>query len=216
MAGDVEGNAGLAVQAQFLIVLDLSLGGIVNNEIRLEVLQLLSRGLDEHVGNKVCLPGHFHDEADSHAGILVGAAESINNKQALVAQLFLGDILNGSPSGLAHGMVIVLVLVAGPPDSVLGVLVHDDVLILGGTAGVNAGHNIDSAQLADPALFVTSQLRLGLLLEQHFVRGVVHDLSRAGNAILGQIQLCHDADTSFSISLFWAVIQVVRTPLFAV
>ena len=47
-AGDVEGNAGLAVQAQLLVVLDLGLGSVVNNEIRLKVLQLLSGGLDEH------------------------------------------------------------------------------------------------------------------------------------------------------------------------
>ena len=97
MAGDVEGNAGLAVQAQFLVVLNLSLGSVVNNEVRLKVLQFLGGGLDEHVGNKVCLPGHFHDEANGHAGILVSAAESVNNEQALVAQFLLGDILNGSP-----------------------------------------------------------------------------------------------------------------------
>ena len=191
LAGDVESNAGLAVQAQLLVVLDLSLGSVVDNEVRLEVLQFLSGGLDKHVGDKVCLPGHLHDEADSHAGVLVGAAESIDNEQALVAQLLLGDVLNGSPSGLGHGVVVVLVLVAGPPNGVLGVLVHDDVLVLGGAAGVNAGHDIDSAQLADLALLVAGQVRLGLLCEQNIIRGVMHDLGRAGNAILSQIQICH-------------------------
>ena len=191
LAGDVEGNAGLAVQAQLLVVLDLSLGSVVNNEVRLKISQLLSGGLDKHVGDKVCLPGHLHDEADSHAGVLVGAAEGIDNEQALVAQLLLGDVLNGSPSGLGHGVVVVLVLVAGPPNGVLGVLVHDDVLVLGGAAGVNAGHNIDGAQLADLALLVAGQVRLGLLCEQSIIRGVMHDLGRAGNAILSQIQICH-------------------------
>ena len=191
LAGDVEGNAGLAVQAQLLVVLNLSLGGVVNNEVRLKIGQLLSGGLDKHVGDKVCLPGHLHDEADSHAGVLVGAAESIDDEQALVAQLLLSDVLHGRPGLLGHGVVVVLVLVAGPPNGVLGVLVHDDVLVLGGTAGVNAGHNIDSAQLGDLALLIAGQFGFGLLLEQHLIRGVMHDLGRAGNAILSQIQICH-------------------------
>ena len=191
LAGDVEGNAGLAVQAQLLVVLNLSLGGVVNNEVRLKISQLLSGGLDKHVGDKVCLPGHLHDEADSHAGVLVGAAEGIDNEQALVAQLLLGDVLHGRPGLLGHGVVVVLVLVAGPPNGVLGVLVHDDVLVLGRTAGVNAGHDIDSAQLGDLALLIAGQLGFGLLLEQHLIRGVMHDLGRAGNAILSQIQICH-------------------------
>jgi len=191
LAGDVEGNAGLAVQAQLLVVLNLGLGGVVNNEVRLKISQLLSGGLDKHVGDKVCLPGHLHDETDSHAGVLVGAAEGIDDEQALVAQLLLGDVLHGRPGLLGHGVVVVLVLVAGPPNGVLGVLVHDDVLVLGGTAGVNAGHDIDSAQLGDLALLIAGQLGFGLLLEQHLIRGVMHDLGRAGNAILSQIQICH-------------------------
>ena len=191
LAGDVEGNAGLAVQAQLLVVLDLSLGSVVDNEVRLEVLQLLSGGLDEHVGDKVCLPGHLDDEADGHAGILVSAAESIDDEQALVAQLLLGDVLNSSPSGLGHGVVVVLILVGSPPNGVLGVLIDDDVLILGGTAGVNAGHDVDSTQLTDPTLLVAGQIGLGLLSEQNIVGGVMHDFGRAGNAILSQIQICH-------------------------
>ena len=90
-------TAGLGVQAQLLVVLNLGLGGVVDNEVGLKVLQLLSGGLDEHVGDKVCLPGHFHDEADGHAGVLVGAAEGIHDEQALVGQLLLGDVLHGSP-----------------------------------------------------------------------------------------------------------------------
>ena len=89
-------NSSLGVQAQLLVVLDLGLGSVVNNEIRLEVLQLLSGGTDEHIGNEVCLPGHFHDETHCHAGILVGAAESIHDVQALVGQLLLSDLLDSS------------------------------------------------------------------------------------------------------------------------
>ena len=93
-------------------------------------------------------------------------------------------------------MVVVLVLVGSPPHGVLGVLVHNDELVLGRTAGVDAGHNVHSTQLADLALFVAFQTGLGLFLEQLLVGGVVHDLSRAGNAILGKIQLCHIRYTS--------------------
>ena len=98
-------------------------------------------------------------------------------------------------------MVVVLVLVAGPPHGVLGVLVHDDELILGGAAGVDAGHDVDSAQLADLALLVAFQFGLGLLVEQLLVRGVVHDLGRAGDTILAQIQLCHDTYTSSFVQI---------------
>ena len=191
LAGDVEQHSSLGVQAQLLVVLDLSLGSVVNNEIRLEVLQLLSGGTDEHIGNEVCLPGHFHDETHCHAGILVGAAESIHDVQALVGQLLLSDLLDSLPSLLGSGVVVVLVLIAGPPHGVLGVLVHHDELVLGRTAGVDAGHHVHSTQLADLTLLVTFQLGIGLLGEQLLVGGVVHDFSRAGDAILGKIQLCH-------------------------
>ena len=115
LAGDVEHNSSLRVQAQLLVVLDLGLGCVVNNEIRLEVCQLLSGGLDEHVGHEVCLPGHFHDETNGHAGVLVGTAEGIDHVQALVGQLLLCDLLDGIPGFLRSGVVVVLVCVAGPP-----------------------------------------------------------------------------------------------------
>ena len=188
---DVEDDRGLGVEAQFLIVFHLGLGSVVNHEVRLEVFQFLGGGLDEHVGDEVCLPGHFHDETDGHAGVLVGTAESIHHEEALVGQLVHSQLLAGIPGFLGSGLVVVLILVRGPPDGVLGVLVHDDELILGGTAGVNAGHHVDGAQLADLALFVAFQAGLGLFREELVVRGVVHDFSRAGDAILGQIQLCH-------------------------
>ena len=94
-------------------------------------------------------------------------------------------------------MVVVLVLVRSPPNGVLGVFVHDDVLILGGTTSVNTSHNVDSTQLADLTLFVAYQFGLGLFLEQQLVGRIVHDLSRAGDAILGKIQICHVTNTSF-------------------
>ena len=201
LAGDVEHNSSLRVQTQLLVVLDLGLGCVVNNEIRLKVSQLLSGGLDEHVGHEVCLPGHFHDETNGHAGVLVGTAEGIDHVQALVGQLLLCDLLDGIPGFLRSGVVVVLVCVAGPPHGVLGVLVHDDELILGGTAGVDAGHDIDSAQFADLALLEAFQTGLGLLFKQLLVRGIVHDLRRAGDTILAQIYLCHDTYTSSFVQI---------------
>ncbi len=81
-------------------------------------------------------------------------------------------------------MVVVLILIGSPPDGVLGVLVHDDELILGRTAGIDAGENVDSAQIADIALLIACQFRLCLLFEQLLVGGVVDDFRGSGNAIL--------------------------------
>ena len=134
---------------------------------------------------------------NGHAGILVGAAERVDDEQALVAQLLDSQILNGLPGLLGHGVVVVLIGLGGPPHGVLGVIVDDDILVFGGAAGVDAGHNVDGAELADLALFKAFQTGLGLFREQHFVGRVVDDFRGAGNAILTQIQFCHRILTSF-------------------
>ena len=190
-AGNVEGNAGLAVQAQFLIVLDLGLGSVVDDEVRLEVGELFLGRADEHVGDEVRLPCDLDDEADGHAGIMVRAAERVDDVQLLVAKLLDRDILDGRPGGLGHGVVVVLVLVGGPPHGVLGVRVHDDILVFGGAAGVDAGHDVDRAQLADPTDFVPFKTSLGLFREQRLVGGVADDFSRTGDPVLFQIQFSH-------------------------
>ena len=143
------------------------------------------------------LPRHFHDEADSHAGVLVRAAEGINDVELLIRQLLNRQILHGRPSGLGHRMVVVLVALARPPYGVLGVLVHDDILVLGAAAGINAGHDVHSAQFGHLTLFIALVGGLGFFFEQQIVRRIVHNLGRAGNAILAQIQLCHVEPTSF-------------------
>ena len=70
-AADVEGHAGVAVQAEFLVVVDFGFRGGVDGEVRLELSQFLSRGLDEHIEHEMGLPSHFHDEAHGHARVLV-------------------------------------------------------------------------------------------------------------------------------------------------
>ena len=189
--GDVEGHAGLGVEAELLVVFDLCLGRVVDDEVRLKVLELFRGRADEHVGDEVGLPCDLDDEADGHAGIVVRAAERVDDEQALVAKLLDSDVLDGLPGFLGHRMVVVLIGFGGPPHGVLGVVVDNDILIFGGAAGVDAGHNIDGAQLADLTLFVANQTSLGFLFEKHFVGGVAHDLGSTRNAILAQIQFRH-------------------------
>ncbi len=195
-AGDVEHGSGLGMEAQLLVVFHLGLGGVINHEVRLEAFQLRLGGTDEHILHKVGLPGHLHDEADGHAGIGVGAAEGIHHKEPLAGKLLDGDVLYHTPGLFGGGVVVVLVLVGGPPDGVLGVLVHDDELILGGAAGVDAGHDVDGPQLAKLAPLKAGEVLLQLLLEKHFKGGIVDDLCGAGDAVLGQIDLFHDFSTS--------------------
>ncbi len=195
--GDVEGHAGFGVQTQLLVVFDLRLGSVVNDKVRLEVFQLLLGGADKHVFNEMSLPSHFHDKADGHAGVMVRAAEGIHDVQALVAQFLGRQVLNGLPDLFAHGMVVVLVFGRRPPHGILGIFVNNDVLVLGGAAGVYAGHDVDRAQLADLTLFIALQTGLGLFRKQHFIGGIVNDFLGAGNAVLIEIDVCHFYRTSF-------------------
>ena len=64
-------------------------------------------------------------------------------------------------------------------------------LSLGETAGVDAGHHIHSAELADLALFIAFQAGLRLFREQFLERGVIYDLGGTSDAILGQIEFFH-------------------------
>ena len=209
-AGDVEDDGGLGVETQLLVVLDLRLGRGVDDEVRLEALLLLGGGLDEHVADKVRLPGDLHDEADGHAGVLVRAAERIDHIELLAGEGLLRDRLDGGPGLLAGGVVVVLIFVARPPDGVLAVLVHDDELVLGGTAGVDAGHDVDGAKLADLALVKALQLGLHLFLEEQLIRGIVDDFSGVGNAVFGQIDLCHASD----LLCFWVLPIISNLHLF--
>ena len=164
---------------------NLRLGGVVDHEVRLVGLQLFLGGLDEHVADKMRLPRHFHNEADRHAGILVGAAVGVHDEEALVGELFDGQLFHCRPGLLGGRVVVVLVFVGGPPDRILRILVHDDELVFGGAAGVDAGHDVDRAQLADLALVKAGELRIRLLLKEKVIGRIVNDLSRSGDAVSG-------------------------------
>ena len=48
----------------------------------------------------------------------------------------------------------------------------DDVLVFGGAASVDTGHDVDGIQLGELAHLVAGQAGLGFLLEQQFVEGL--------------------------------------------
>ena len=94
-------------------------------------------------------------------------------------------------------MVVVLVSVRRPPHGVLGGVIHDDELIFRGTAGVDAGHYVHGAQLADLTLFVALKAGFGLFLKEHFVRRIVDDFGRPSDTILRKINVSHLRCNSF-------------------
>ncbi len=130
-ACDVEDDSRLGVETQLLIVFNLGLGGVVDNEVGLEVLELLFGRTDEHVRYEVRLPCDLHDEADGHARVLIRAAESVDDVQLFAAQLVYRDLLNGFPCLLSGGVVIVFIFIARPPNGVLAVFIDNDEFVLG-------------------------------------------------------------------------------------
>ena len=193
---EVEDDGRLRVQAQLLVVLDLSLRSVEHHEVGLAVgLQLGVGRTDEHVLHEVSLPSHLHDEADLQTGVLVGAAEGVDHVELLVRELLAGQVLQHLPGLLRNGLVVVLVLLGGPPDGVLRRIVHHEELVLGRTAGVDAGHHVHGIHLGQLALLESLQTGLGLLAEQFVVRRVVDHFGRTRDTVLFQINLSH----SFSI-----------------
>ncbi|CUP79381.1 Uncharacterised protein [Segatella copri] len=115
----VESNTSLRVQTELLVVLNLSLRSVVNNEVWLECLELLSCRTDEHVCYEVSLPSNLNDETNSHTSILVSTAETIYNIEILVAELLNSEVLHCTPNLLRHWVVIILIFISSPPYSVL-------------------------------------------------------------------------------------------------
>ena len=131
VAGNVKCNTGFGIDAQFFVVIYFGLGSSVHYEIRFKVCLFLFRGSNEHVFYKVRLPGHFHNKAYRHAGILVGAAERVHDKQPLAAQLLHRQILNLRPHIFAHDMVVIRIFRRSPPHRIFGIFVHDNVFVFG-------------------------------------------------------------------------------------
>ncbi len=185
---DVESDAGFAAETQLLVVLYLCLGGAVHDEIGFLVEFLLVLRTDEHVGYEVGLPGNLHDEADLHAGVGVRTAETVHHEEALSAELLLGEFLYLFPGLLGHLVVVVGITLGGPPDfaglAFLGGLVIDNVLVFGGTAGIDAGHHVDGTQFGDLTLVITFQTGFGLLVVKNLIGRVVKDFLHTLDPIL--------------------------------
>ena len=184
--GDVEGHAGFRVQAEFLVVLDFGFRSVIDDEVGREVFEFGLGGADEHILHEMSLPGHFHDEAHGHARVFVGTAEAVDDEQALVAEFLLGDVFHHLPSLLRGGMVVVLVFLAGPPYGVFRVFIHDDELILGRAARVDARHHVHGVEFGQFAHLEALKSFLGFLLEELLVRGVVNHFRSAGDTVLLQ------------------------------
>ena len=196
-ARQIEDNRRIGMETKLLEVLDFRFGSIVYREVRLEVCQLLFRRFYEHVRNKVSLPSNLNDEAYSHARILVGAAESIDNIELLVGELFLGDFFASFPSLFRRAVVIVMISLRIPPNGVMGGLIIDDEFIFWGTAREDTRLDVYCTELRNLADFKTSQTFFGLFLEQRLIRRVVKNFRRARDSILSKIDVCH-----FTFNLF--------------
>ena len=81
-------------------------------------------------------------------------------------------------------MVVVRILRSVPPYGVLRGLVHNDVLVLRGTSGVDTSHNVDCTELGLLTFLITGKLRSCLLIEENFIRWVVKDFFYTFNSIL--------------------------------
>ena len=190
--GDVEHNRRLGVKAKLFEVFHFCLGRVVHDKVRFEVFKLFLGGSDEHIGDKVCLPCHFHDETDCHARVFVCAAECIDNVEFLVGKLVDSDFLHRFPCFLACRMVVVLVAFGSPPHRVLGVVVHDDEFVLWRAAGVDARHNVDCAEFAHLTFLKARESRIGLFFKKKIVGRIVHDLGRAADSVLCQVDIFHN------------------------
>ena len=191
-AREVEHDRRLGVQAEIAEMHDARLRRIVDHEIGLEVLELLCRRTNEHIRHEMRLPRHFDDEADGHAGIFVGSAEGIDDKETLVAELADRDLAHGVPRFLRGAVVVVLVGVGGPPHRVMRGLIVHDVLILRRTSRVDARHDVDGVlHIRDLSALVALEIGAQFLAEQLIVVRIVDNLRRPRDAVLCQINICH-------------------------
>ena len=105
----------------------------------------------------------------------MGSAEAIDNEKPLSGELLLGGLLHNLPNLLGHRVVVVRVLRGVPPNSLLGVLVHNDVLVLRRTSGVDTGHYVNCTELSLLTLLVALEGRVDLSLVKFFVGRIVCD-----------------------------------------
>ena len=141
------------------------------------------------------LPCNLHDEADLHAGILVGAAESVDHEEALAAELLLCKFLYGCPCLLGHFVVVVGIVFGSPPDfagsAFLGGFVVNNVFVFRRTSGVDTGHYVDGTELSYLALVEAFKFRFGFFVVEDLVCRIVEDFLYTGDAVLGKSFFIH-------------------------
>ena len=166
---------------------------IVDDKVRFEVLKLLRRRTDEHIRDKMCLPRHLHDKANGHARIFICAAECVDDKKALVAELADRNLAYSIPRFLRSAVIVVRILLGGPPNRIMRGLIIDNVLILRRTARIDARHDIDRIlHLRHLPALIALEVRAELLAKQLVIVRVVDNLCRARDTVLCQINRCHD------------------------
>ncbi len=85
--GEVEGDEVFRIEALLFPLRISAFRAVHHDEVGLEFSQLFIARTDEHVFNEVRLPCHFGNETYAETGIGVGAAESVDDKQAFTGQL---------------------------------------------------------------------------------------------------------------------------------
>ena len=100
-----------------------------------------------------------------------------------MGELFLRDLLYSSPSLFAGWMVVIFIGRSSPPDSILGVFIHDNEFVLRRASGENTGHDINRIEFGELPDIKAFQPGLCFLFKQEFVGGVMNDFSCAENAI---------------------------------
>ena len=125
----------------------------------------------------------------------MGTAETVHHEEALAAELLLSQLLDRLPGLHGHLVVVVGIPFGGPPDftglAFLGSLVVHNVLVFGGTAGIDTRHHVDGAQLGHLTLIKTFETGLGLFVVKHLIRRVVEDFLDSLDPVLLKIDVCH-------------------------
>ena len=139
-AGEVEGDHGLAAGAVTGRI-GLEVRGMQDGELRHEILQVSGQGLDQQMAQEQVVPGMLVHHAHVQPVLGIGARIQVSHEQFLAAQIFGDFFLEPGESVLRHLGVV------GPPDIGFRTGLADDVLVLGGTAGVLPG--LDDERAAD-------------------------------------------------------------------
>jgi len=106
--GQIENGIDFGIETMFLPFLVGCLGAVHDDKVRLtEILQFLVGRAQEHVLDKVRLPGNLHNEPHLQPCIGIGAAEGIDNKQALAGELFGRQCLQIGPDFWSRWFVVV-------------------------------------------------------------------------------------------------------------